>query len=182
MVSWEDATAFCGRLSEWSREQEAGRTYRLPTEAEWEYACRGGVLFRHRSAPFYFTEPTFTLVAALANFDAEHPYCGKKGRSVGRPTPVGFYPANPLGLFDMHGNIWEWCADWWEEDYYGRSERRDPQGPADGMVRVLRGGSWSADGESCRAASRYCNWPNYSGSSSFGFRVVLNAVAGLVLS
>jgi uncharacterized protein (TIGR02996 family) len=179
-VSWDDATGFCGRLSELAEEKAAARTYRLPTEAEWEYACRGGRLFKHLSTPFYFLEPTLALDAALANFDGNYPYGGgKKGRYVELPSPVGSYPANPLGLFDMHGNVWEWCADWFDENYYNQSERQDPQGPANGTGRVLRGGSWIFDGVSCRAACRYYDPPGYR-SVYVGLRAVLGSAAGLV--
>jgi uncharacterized protein (TIGR02996 family) len=155
-VSWDDAVAFCERLSELPEEVAAGRTYRLPCEAEWEYACRGGRLFQHLSAPFYFSESTFALDATLANFNGNHPYGGgEKGPYLQRPTPVGSYPANPLGLHDLHGNVWEWCCDWFGKDFYADPKAgKDPTGPTTGTSRVLRGGSWDSFGWYCRAAFR----------------------------
>jgi formylglycine-generating enzyme required for sulfatase activity len=130
-VSWYDAVEFCARLS-----ASTGRTYRLPTEAEWEYACRAGT-----ETPFYFGE---ALTPELANYDSE------------QTTPVGQFPANAFGLHDMHGNVWEWCQDDWHDNYRGA--------PADGsawltdderdLSKVLRGGSWLNYPDYCRSAYR----------------------------
>src|SRR5262249_21129584 len=145
-------------------------------------ACRGGFLFKAISAPFYFTEPTFSLDSSLANFDSHYPYgSDKKGHRLERPTPVGSYPANPLGLYDMHGNVLEWCADWFDSDYYSQSERRDPQGPPRGSGHVIRGGGWTNSGRACRAACR-AGCPEGSvddRGENVGFRVVLCAAPRL---
>jgi len=158
MVSWDDAVGFCQRLSESPAERAAGRSYRLPTEAEWEYACRagkGGTAFGHGAA---FTPD-------LGNFAAGD-------AQSGRTTPVDRYPANAWGLHDTHGNVWEWCADWYGENYYAASAARDPGGPASGRFRVLRGGSWRNQAAACRAAYRNALAPHMRDSAT-GFRVVL---------
>jgi len=178
-VSWEDAVKFCARLSELPEEKANERLYRLPTEAEWEYICRGGPFFKKPSPPFYFGN---SLSATQANFFnyGRNPYGGAAKGGKGRTTKVGSYPANPLGLYDLHGNVCEWCADWLDAEYYKRSPRRDPQGPENGEFRVLRGGSWSDYGAgSCRAASRYGVVPDGGriGLNFSGFRVVLVAGA-----
>jgi uncharacterized protein (TIGR02996 family) len=145
-VSWEDAAAFCRTLSERAAEQEHRRVYRLPTEAEWEYACRGGI----SSTPFSFGHsPSLTQ----ANFDGTDPGGGAAaGPSPRRPTPVGSYPPNAFGLFDMHGNVWEWCAD--RDEPYPYGAITDPTGRSKGSCRVIRGGAWSHSGWNCRAAAR----------------------------
>jgi formylglycine-generating enzyme required for sulfatase activity len=165
-VSWEDAVAFCRRLSDMSAERQRGRTYRLPTEAEWEYACRAG----GEGLPFHVGR---SLVSAHANFDGRHPYGGSgRGDFLQRTCAVGSYPANAWGLHDMHGNVWEWCADWYDEKFYRGSPRRDPHGPEQGEAKVLRGGSWQNHGRLCRSACRDCVSPRYHGVN-VGFRVVL---------
>src|SRR5262249_47832054 len=124
--------AFCRKLSELAKEQQAGRVYKLPTEAEWEYACRGGT-----RSPFHHGD---ALASTQANFNGSFPYGGApRGPELGRTTTVGSYPPNAFGLFDMHGNVWEWCADWYATAFYHQSERQDPHGPASGTSRVLRG-------------------------------------------
>jgi formylglycine-generating enzyme required for sulfatase activity len=170
-VSWWEAVEFCDRLSVFT-----GRTYRLPSEAEWEYACRAGT-----TDPFHFGE---TIDAAVANYSAQDreiggtKYSGKYGRGrLGEyreeTTIVGsFEVANPFGLFDMHGNVWEWCADHWHDNYKGA--------PIDGSIwltddkdasRVQRGGSWINFPRYCRSACRSRSSPD-SRYSNFGFRVV----------
>jgi formylglycine-generating enzyme required for sulfatase activity len=164
-VSWHEAKEFCAKLSALDAEQKAGRKYRLPTEAEWEYACRGGA-----TSPFHFGN---ALSGKDANFDSEFPYGGAaKSPSLQRTTTVGSYPANGFRLHDMHGNVWEWCEDWYDENYYNVSPREDPPGPTNSKVRVLRGGSWNFNGRNCRAACRSYFDPGGRGGI-FGFRVVL---------
>jgi formylglycine-generating enzyme required for sulfatase activity len=172
-VSWHDATNYCARLTE--RERAAGRlpanlVYRLPTEAEWEYVCRAG------------TDTAFHQGAALrsgmANFDGRYEYdaaagstAQKPGRFLGRTAPVGSYPPNAWGFHDFHGNVWEWCLDWYSNARTG-GRLTDPVGPATGLIRVMRGGSWANVGSNCRAAVRGADKPERKGSD-LGFRVVL---------
>jgi formylglycine-generating enzyme required for sulfatase activity len=166
-VSWNDAVAFCQRLSALPAEKKLGRTYRLPSEAEWEYACResGG-----SSTAFHFGP---ALSSAQANFDGNFPYGGaEKGPYLFRTTEVGSYPPNALGLYDVHGNLREWCLDWYGPNYYAASPRRAPTGPREGTDRVVRGGNWVTYGWSCRSAARDTHPPE-QGSSFVGFRALL---------
>jgi formylglycine-generating enzyme required for sulfatase activity len=156
-VSWNDAVEFCKKLLPEEKRNE--RVYRLPTEAEWEYACRGGASLQ----PFHYGD---SLSSTQANFHS----------NLGRTTRVGSYEANAFGLYDMHGNVWEWCADWYDTNYYKHSPRKDPKGPATGTRRVLRGGSWGYNGGNCRSAYRGNYDPGYRSVGS-GFRVVLVAGA-----
>lgn len=163
-VSWEDAIKFCDKLSKLPEEQKAGRTYRLPTEAEWEYACRAGT-----NTVFHYGD---SLSSDQDNFNGNNPYGGAaKGKYLERPTEVGSYKPNAFGLHDMHGNVLEWCSDGYDKNYYGISDKKDPQGSLNGNHRVLRGGSWSLNGQRCRAANRDGAWPNVP-NGSYGFRVV----------
>ena len=168
-VSWYDAVEFCDRLSEHTKRQ-----YRLPSEAEWEYACRAGT-----TTPFHFGE---TITTDLANYNGKSSYGqGPEGVDRGETTAVGsFGVANNFGLYDMHGNVWEWCLDDWHDDYKGA--------PTDGSAwfnsddnlsdksgrAVMRGGSWVSNPQSCRSASR--NYFNRVVRVNFndviGFRVV----------
>jgi formylglycine-generating enzyme required for sulfatase activity len=162
MVSWEDAKAFIDKLN--ARERGTGWLYRLPTEAEWEYACRGGASSPEACAyHFYLDQPTNSLSSLDANFDGSHPD-GKaaKGPCLKRTTKVGSYKANSLGLYDMHGNVWEWCEDLYES---GAS------------ARVLRGGSWNYNGRSCRSASRGTQVPDYPDRNS-GLRLAAVPAVG----
>jgi formylglycine-generating enzyme required for sulfatase activity len=168
-VTWMDAVEFCRRLTDLPEEKENERTYRLPTEAEWEYACRGGPPLETPTPPFYFGS---SLSSSQANFDGNYPYGGaNRGVYLQRPTKAGSYPDNLLGLFDLHGNVLEWCADWYDPTYYNRSPRQDPQGPENGERRILRGGSWKAIGRNCRSAFRH-NLPPGNRNDGNGFRVV----------
>jgi formylglycine-generating enzyme required for sulfatase activity len=176
-VAWEEAVEFCRLLS--ATERGLGRLYRLPTEAEWEYTCRGGRPVKGLT-PFCLAEPTSSLSAAQANFDGSYPDGrAAKGPNLERPTTVGSYQPNPLGLFDMHGNVWEWCSDWYDPTYYQRSPRQDPQGPDSSPenYHVLRGGSWYGPCRVCRSATRNrrVDGGRIDGD---GFRVVLVAGAG----
>jgi len=162
-VSWEDAVAFCRRLSAMPEELQAGRVYRLPTEAEWEYACRAGT-----TTPFHFGSE---LNGGEANCYGSAPYgTTEKGPYLKRTTTVGSYAPNAFGLFDMHGNIWEWCRDRYDEEYYRSSPVDDPQGPEGSTDRVRRGGSWDFLSAGCRSAQR--NWSGpVSRGYDLGFRV-----------
>jgi formylglycine-generating enzyme required for sulfatase activity len=137
-VSWDDAQAFCRKLTERDEEKRAGRVYRLPTEAEWEYAARAGT---PESMPYHVGK---NLALNRANF----------GPNLRRTQPVGSYAPNAFALFDMHGNVWEWCQDWYDPDYYKHSPQQDPPGPASGTTRIVRSGSWVLGPERCRAAFR----------------------------
>ena len=168
-VSWDDAQEFCKKLSELPAEKKAGRKYRLPTEAEWEYGCRAGADVKE---PFTFDKPSTSASSTQANFAGNQPYGGgAEGPHLGRTCKVGSYRANPFGLYDMHGNVWEWCLDWYDSREYGRKDRRDPRGPVAGQRRVLRGGMWNAGGRNCRSGYRVYDSPGFHGNS-YGFRVV----------
>jgi formylglycine-generating enzyme required for sulfatase activity len=141
-LSWFDARDFCDRLSALPAEKAAGRVHRLPTEAEWEYACRAGASGAYGGG------------GAEEELRRSGWYGGNSG---GCTRPVGKLAPNAWGLFDMHGNVWEWCRDWFGWDYYRKDDKTDPQGPVsstNGPSRVVRGGSWSSNFSECRAASR----------------------------
>jgi formylglycine-generating enzyme required for sulfatase activity/outer membrane protein assembly factor BamB len=164
-VSWHDAAAFCRKLSDRPAEKKAGRVYRLPTEAEWEYACRAG------------TKSAFSVGEALssrqANFNGNDPFGrAAKGPFLLRSAEVGSYRPNAFGLYDMHGNVWEWCADWYGANNYKKSPVNDPPGPRTGTSRVIRGGGWRAEGASCRSAYRNADVPAGRYYVT-GFRVVM---------
>lgn len=139
-VTWKQAARFCELLSSLPDERRAGRRYRLPTEAEWEYACRAGT-----TTPFNTGD---TLERHQARFASKSLTEPKKTRRVGS------YPPNPWGLFDMHGNVWEWTNDWFSADYYRESPPEDPQGPPSGTHHTLRGGSASVEAHECASAFR----------------------------
>ncbi len=145
-INWLDAIAFCQLLS-----QKTGHQYRLPTEAEWEYACRGNT-----TTPFAYGD---TIITSVANYNGEHPYGqAPKGEFRQQVTPVAKFPPNLFGLYDMHGNVWEWCLDEWFENYHGAPTDGSARGDIDlrngDRLRVVRGGSWFSHGQICRAASR----------------------------
>jgi formylglycine-generating enzyme required for sulfatase activity len=166
-VSWDDAMAFCQWLS-----RKEGCTYRLPTEAEWEYACRAGTTTR------YFSGDDPESLAAVGNVadgafktrfpDARHTIRASDGYVF--TAPVGSYPPNAFGLYDMHGNAWQWCSDWYDERYYEVTSDSGPTGPDAGFARVIRGGSWSNKPHFIRCAQRARNAP-YQRDNITGFRV-----------
>jgi uncharacterized protein (TIGR02996 family) len=154
-VSWEDVQLFLKKLAAPEEEVRNRREYRLPTEAEWEYACRGGGVARE---PFCLKAPSWSLTSFQANFDGIFPYGATvEGPRLDRTSAVGGYEANPLGLYDMHGNVWEWCSDW--QDDYPSEPATDPLGPSAGTFRVCRGGSWAHISRYCRAAHRSWHTP-----------------------
>jgi formylglycine-generating enzyme required for sulfatase activity len=211
-VSWYDAVEYCNRKSQREglnpaytidRDQsdpsngngydevrwlvtwdQNANGYRLPTEAEWEYACRGGV-----STLFSMGN---TITTTQANYNGEYAYIDNvKGIYRERTWDVGSGAANPFGLFDMHGNVWEWCWDWYETSYTTgmsltvdptgtgdppfRLSRVNPTGAGSGAYRVLRGGSWYSIAQDLRSAARYRSAPSYR-NSDFGFRLVRSGV------
>jgi formylglycine-generating enzyme required for sulfatase activity len=173
LVSWKDARDFCKKLIALDKKKGLAREYRLPTEAEWEYACREA---GKSTTPFYFGA---ALSAEQANFDGNYPYGGAaKGPFLDRTTKVGSYKANKLGLYDMHGNVWQWCLDWYGEGYYAKSDIKNPQGPETGKRRVLRGGSYLFSARYCRAACRNSDEPTIR-SYVVGFRIVCVVSPGI---
>ena len=138
-VSWEEAVEFCQRLSALPEEKKAGRVYRLPTEAEWEYGCRAG----SKAAYGYGNNPD--SLGDCAWYDKN---------SANKTHAIGIKKPNAWGLHDMHGNVWEWCSDWYGDDYYAKSPKDDPKGPLSGSDRVFRGGGWYTPAVICRSAYR----------------------------
>src|SRR5581483_2614030 len=163
-ITWEDAAEFCARLS-----KKTGQTYRLPTEAEWEYACRAG-----STTPFHIGK---TITPDMVNYDGNRPYeGGPKGPSRQRSVPVGNYNvANAFGLFDMHGNVWEWTQDVWHDSYSGApTDGSAWQKDGDPTYHVVRGGSWLNNADECRSASRSSARRDAS-FTRLGFRVAMTA-------
>ena len=179
-VTWNDAMAYVTWLNEQSRVRGLGRKYRLPTEAEWEYACRAGTTTR------FFTGDTLASLEGFANvqdasfakafptvdftkwqkfeFDDGSPFTSVAGR----------YSSNPFGLYDMHGNVWDWCNDWYDGNYYGKSPKEDPAGPSSGSSRVLSGGGWFSVPVRLRSSCRYGLAPDYR-YYYVSFRVLLES-------
>jgi formylglycine-generating enzyme required for sulfatase activity len=152
-VSWDDAKAFCKMLMEQTKQ-----SVRLPTEAEWEFACRAG------TTSTYYSGNTEADLARVAWYS---------GNSKSTTHPVGQKEPNAFGLYDMHGNVWQWCEDWYAEDYYGNAPAENPDGPAHGADRVLRGGSWDLSPVYCPSGYRGRFGPDFH-YHSIGFRVVVS--------
>jgi formylglycine-generating enzyme required for sulfatase activity len=172
-VHWQDAKDFCKKLSDLPAEKSARRSYRLPTEAEWEYACRAGV---KEYAPFAFGK---SLSSTQANFNGSQAYgTAVRGPNLDRTSIVGSYKPNAWGLYDMHGNVWEWCEDHPEEYGNRKAPVRDPRGAATGSQRIFRGGSWINSGAWCRSGMRYRATPTAK-NYLIGFRVVCVPAAGV---
>ena len=158
-VTWADAQIFCQKLS-----IRTGRKYFLPSEAEWEYACRSGT-----TTPFYFGK---IITKKLVNYDRG--YDRKAGYKVvsSRATQVGSFPANGFGLHDMHGNVLEWCEDEWHTNYYpAASPNRGTESKGYNDFRIMRGGSWGSSIQYCHSSYRSC-WRFFNSAESVGFRVV----------
>ncbi|MBS9388944.1 MAG: SUMF1/EgtB/PvdO family nonheme iron enzyme [Dolichospermum sp. WA123] len=162
-VSWNDAVKFCEKLS-----QKTGKNYKLPSEAEWEYACRAGT-----TTPFYFGE---SITPELVNYDGNYTYASApKGQYRQQTTDVGSFPPNAFGLYDMHGNVWEWCQD----DYINSYNNAPTDGSAltgRSSIKLLRGGSWNNLPGYCRSAYRYNAHLDYN-NDDIGFRVVCSGAA-----
>jgi formylglycine-generating enzyme required for sulfatase activity len=157
-VSWEDAGEFCQRLS-----QKTGRSYHLPSETQWEYACRAGT-----STPFSFGE---TLTTEIANYNGMHTFAKEPRGTYGHvTTPGGAFPPNPFGLYDMHGNLWEWCADNWLDDYSSSPRDSSAYQTHKDPYRVARGGSWHEPPDLCRSATRI-RFNQSDAEEVIGFRV-----------
>jgi len=174
-VRWSDAARFCNErsrleglqpcynLETWECKFDTNG-YRLPTEAEWEYACRAGT----QTAYFFGSNPL--KLADYAWFDKN---------SGGHPHPVGQKRPNPWGLYDMCGNVWQWCNDFYQVDYYQKAPQENPRGPKDGETKVVRGGAWKFSDQNCRSGYRYNENPGYVdvcfGYDIYGFRCVRSA-------
>ena len=162
-VSWNDAVAYCKALS-----AKTGKKYRLPTEAEWEYACRAG-----SRTPFNTGQ---NLTTNQANYNGNYPFNNNPtGVYQQNTVPVNTFAPNRFGLYNMHGNVWEWCSDWYSETYYDECKAQgvvtNPTGPSTRSFRVIRGGSWGGNAGNCRSATRRRCPPGYR-STGVGFRLV----------
>ncbi len=158
-VTWDEAEEFCQRLS-----KQTGTEYRLPTEAEWEYACRAGT-----TTPFHFGE---TITTDLANYDGNYTYANEsQGEYREQTTPVGSFSPNAFGLYDMHGQVWEWCQDNWHDNYEGAPKDGSPWLSGFSSTKIMRGGSWAYNPGVCRSACRFYLARGFC-DVDIGFRVV----------
>jgi len=159
-VNWNDAGEFCRKLS-----QKTGKIYRLPSEAEWEYACRAGT-----TTPFYFGD---TITPDLVNYNGTYSYAwAPKGLYRKQTTDVGSFPPNSFGLYDMHGNVWEWCSDKSHDNYNGAPTDGSSWETGTSNYRLVRGGSWDYDAGKCRSAMRNTSDVPNLVFGNIGFRVV----------
>ena len=156
-VTWVNAAVFCKKLSKLPEEKKAGRVYRLPTEAEWEFACRAGSVSK-----YYYGENILKIIH----------YAWFLGNSKEKTHPVGEKKANAWGLYDMHGNVWEWCSDWYGE--YPKDPVSDPTGPNEGVYKVMRSGSYVQDFAWCRSGKRG-HFDPLIRLYSIGFRIALGS-------
>ena len=171
-ITWQDAVDFCQWLS-----RKEGKTYRLPTEAEWEYACRASTATRYSTG----SDPE-SLVDGANLYDAStkkvfmqwEKFAVTRNDGFEFTAPVGSFRPNRFGLYDMHGNVWEWCSDWYDENYFGKSPIDDPQGPKSGELKVRRGGSWHSWPLYVRSSFRNWNSPE-TRYVLLGFRIAMNA-------
>jgi formylglycine-generating enzyme required for sulfatase activity len=162
-VSWNEAQKFCQQLS-----KRTGRRYHLPSETQWEYACRAGT-----ATPFSFGE---TITIDVANYNGEHTFRDEpRGIYFHSTNPGGKFPPNAFGLFDMHGNLWEWCADNWLDDYTSSPRDGSSYQNNDSQYRVARGGSWHEPPALCRSASRLRVLESEA-DEVMGFRVVCEVI------
>ncbi|MGD1805228.1 SUMF1/EgtB/PvdO family nonheme iron enzyme [Dapis sp. BLCC M126] len=163
-VTWYNATEFCQKLS-----QKTTKIYQLPSESQWEYACRAGT-----TTPFYFGE---TITTDLVNYDGNSTYAdAPKGKYRQKTTDVGSFPPNAFGLYDMHGNVWEWCQDIWHESYEGGPNDGSAWEDRDTDISPVRGGSWHDSPDFCRSAVRVSYFGRVFRYDYFGFRIVCNSV------
>ena len=161
-VTWAEAVEFCRKLSEFPEERKAGRSYRLPTEAEWEYACRAGTHTAFHTG--------HAMSSSLGNIDVSTT-ASPSDLAARRTCQVGSFAPNAWGVYDMHGNVYEWCSDWYDSSYYYQAPPLNPTGPATGVSRILRGGAWYLPAPYGRSADRFHNPPD-SRDFAIGFRVV----------
>lgn len=175
-VSWEDVQAFIAALNERGEE-----TYALPTEAQWEYAARGGTSTAFSNGDISVTDCGFDASLDVVgwycgNSEITYPGCvdlsGMGGEDCAGIHEVAGKEPNPFGLYDMHGNVWEWCQDWYDATYAGAAAVTDPEGPASGTHRVMRGGGWESNARGCRSANRSSKTPGYAGAG-IGFRLIV---------
>jgi formylglycine-generating enzyme required for sulfatase activity len=170
-VSWYDAVEFCRKLG-----FKEGKSYRLPTEAEWEYGCRAGTMTKFSFGDSVGRLWQYGNYCDASNTSEYRTYERDKRHNdqYDKTSPVGSFAPNPWGLYDMHGNVWEWCSDWRQDDY-GSETVADPTGPEKGKLRVLRGGCWNSGIDDCRSSARNRSDGPDNKSDTVGFRVVLES-------